>query len=141
MFAALPLLVLPVAAYNLFILTLAGDFRASDAHARLTAPLFTLNTAGGGVWPVSCADVLLAAALGVMFIELVKSTASRRIALVNHGLSVLLFIGCLAELLLAPACATSTFFLITLMVLLDVLAGFIVTLPSARRKADLGDDL
>jgi hypothetical protein len=34
--------------------------------------------------------------------------------------------------------ATSTFFLLTLMVLLDVLAGFIVTIVSARRDVDLG---
>ncbi len=37
---------------------------------------------------------------------------------------MILFIVCLVEFLLFGACATSTFFLITLMVLLDVLAGF-----------------
>jgi len=61
-----------------------------------------------------------------MFVELIKSTHSRRVALINHILSIALFVACLAELLLVPACATSTFFLIALMVLLDVLAGFIL---------------
>ena len=42
------------------------------------------------------------------------------------------------EFLLAPAFATSTFFLLGVMVLLDVLAGFIVTIVSARRDIDFG---
>ena len=89
---------------------------------------------------MSVGDLLLAGALVVLFIEVVKSTASRRIAVVNHGLSMGLFVICLVELLLAPAFATSTFFLITLMVLLDVLAGFIVTIAAARRQVDMIDE-
>ena len=50
---------------------------------------------------------------------------------------MLLFVALLVELLLLPAFATSTFFLITLMVLLDVLAGFIVTIVAARREVDV----
>ena len=75
----------------------------------------------------------------VLFVELLKSTTSRRIAIINHSLSMVLFILCLVEFLLFPAFATSTFFLITLMVLLDVLAGFIVTIVAARRDVDFGD--
>ena len=133
-FAAFPLLLLPVAAYNLLALTLAGSFAATGLDARLTAPVFQMRTAPGGVWPVSLADLLIAAALVVMFVELVKSTHDRRVAAINHGLSIALFVICLAEMLLAAAFATSTFFLITLMVLLDVLAGFILTLAAARRE-------
>jgi hypothetical protein len=81
---------------------------------------------------VSCADLLLAAALIVAFIELLKGIDDRRIAIANHALSIALFVLCLAAMLLAPAFATSTFFLITLMVLLDLVAGFIVTMGEAR---------
>jgi hypothetical protein len=136
LFAASPLLALPVAAYNLFVLTLGGGLKSTLAHARLTAPLFELRTAPGGVWPVSVADLLLAAALVVLFVDLLKSAPSRRIGIVNHALSMVLFVACLVEMLMAPAFATSTFFLITLMVLLDVLAGFVVTVAAARRESD-----
>jgi hypothetical protein len=136
-FAAAPLMLLPVAAYNILILSLAGGFASTTANARLTAPLFELRTAPGGVWPVSLADVLLAAALVVMFVELVKSTHDRRVAIVNHGLSITLFVGCLTEMLLTAAFATSTFFLITLMVLLDVLAGFMLAIAASRREPGL----
>ncbi len=95
-------------------------------------------TSGAG-WAVSLADLLLAASLVVLFVELLKSANSKRLAIVNHSLSMVLFIVCLVEFLLLPAFATSTFFLLALMVLLDVLAGFIVTIVAARRDVDFGD--
>ncbi len=136
-FAAAPLMLLPVAAYNIVVLALAGGFASTTANTQLTVPLFELRTAPGGVWPVSLADVLLAAALVIMFVELVKSIHDRQVAVVNHGLSIALFVGCLAEMLLAAAFATSTFFLITLMVLLDVLAGFMLAIAASRREPGL----
>ena len=42
------------------------------------------------------------------------------------------------EFLLIRGFATSTFFLIVTMVMLDVLAGFIVTIISARKDLDFG---
>lgn len=140
MFAAFPLLALPVLVYNLIALTLSGGFRSVDANTRMTEQLFSLRMASQVEWPVSLGELLLAASLVVLFIELLKSTTSRRIAIINHSLSMILFIVCLVEFLLAPAFATSTFFLLTIMVLLDVLAGFIVTIVSARRDVDFHPD-
>lgn len=140
MFAALPLLALPVLAYNLIALTLVGGFASVEATIRMTEPLFSIPMTSEVQWPVTLGELLLAAGLIVLFIELLKSTTSRRTAIVNHALSMLLFVACLVEFLLAPAFATSTFFLLTLMVLLDVLAGFIVTIVSARRDVDFGPD-
>ncbi len=139
MFAAVPLLALPVLIYNLIALTLAGGFKAFDPSARLDGQLFTIHMTSRAEWPVSMGDLLLAASLVVLFVELLKSTTSRKIAIINHSLSMVLFILCLVEFLLFPAFATSTFFLITLMVLLDVLAGFIVTIVAARRDVDFGE--
>jgi hypothetical protein len=139
MFAAFPLLALPVLVYNLIALTLDGGFKAQAAQIRMTDQLFTIHMPAGADWPVSMGDLLVAVSLIVLFVELLKATTSRRIAIINHSLSMVLFIICLVEFLLAPAFATSTFFLITLMVLLDVLAGFIVTIVSARRDIDFND--
>jgi len=139
-FAATPLLVLPALAYNLFALTLSGGIFSKLATERLTRPLFSFTTSAGVVWPVTFSDLLLTVALVVLFIELLKSTTSRRVAIINHSLSMLLFVALLVELLLAPAFATSTFFLLTLMVMLDVLAGFIVTIVASRREIDVRED-
>ena len=140
MFAAFPLLVLPVLIYNVIALALPGAF-GGDATARMAEVVFEIPMASRASWQVTIGDLLLAASLIVLFVELLKSTTSRKLAIINHGLSLLLFIICLVELLLAPAFATSTFFLITLMVLLDVLAGFIVTIVSARRDIDFAQDM
>ena len=137
MFAAFPLLAIPVVVYNLIVLTMGG-FGSQDIQLQMTGPLFTITMTSGSPWSVSLSDLLLAGSLVVLFIELLKSTTSRRIAIINHSLSMLLFIICLVEFLLAPAFATSTFFLMTVMVLLDVLAGFIVTIVAARRDIDFG---
>ena len=137
MIAAIPLLVLPVLIYNVLVLTMAGGFRTAEAQGQLSAQLFTVPMASGATWPVSLSDLILAGALVVLFIELLKSTTSQKAAIVNHSLSMILFVVCLVELLLLPGFATSTFFLIGVMVLLDVLAGFIVTIISSRKDFDL----
>lgn len=136
MFAAFPLLALPVIVYNLLVLTMDGGVRAMTAQQDLGGQMFTIHMASGASWAVSLGDLILAGALVVLFVELLKSTTSQRIAIINHTLSMVLFIICLVEFLLFPAFATSTFFLLILMVLLDFLAGFIVTVISARRDID-----
>ena len=139
MFAALPLLALPIILYNIVAMTLDGGLRSMDAAAKLTAPLFNVRAASHVGWAISLSDLLLTGALVVLFVELLKSTSSRQVAIINHSLSMILFIICLVEFLLFPAFATSTFFLLMLMVLLDVLAGFVVTIVASRREIDFHD--
>ncbi len=138
MFAAFPLLALPVLFYNLDLLTLKGGLQTADASGQLSAALFTIHMTSGGAWPVTLGDLFLAASLVVLFIELLKSTNSRNVAIINHSLSMILFVACLVEFLLLKGFATSVFFLVTLMVLLDVLAGFVVTVVASRREIELG---
>ena len=137
MFAAFPLLALPVLIYNLMLLTMQGGLKTDGAAARLTNPLFSIHMTSGGLWPVTLGDLFLGGSLVVLFIELLKSTNSRNVAIINHSLSMILFVVCLVEFLLLKGFASSVFFLVTLMVLLDVLAGFIVTIVSSRRDIDL----
>jgi hypothetical protein len=134
MLAALPLLALPVLVYNL-LAAVAGGFRSGETATRLSAVLFQAPMPSHAAWAVSLGDLFLGGSLVVLFIELVKSSASRRAAIANHALSMLLFIGCLVEFLLFPAFATSTFFLVSLMVLLDVVAGFVITFAGPKREA------
>ena len=136
MFAAFPLMALVVLIYNLVALTFGG-LKATNAQDQLSAPMFSVHMASNAVWSVCLGDLLLGASLLILFVELLKSTTSRQVAIINHSLSMILFIVCLIEFLLFGAFATSTFFLITLMVLLDVLAGFIVTIVASRRETDV----
>ena len=92
MFAALPLLALPVLVYNILALTLQGGFTAVYAKDQLSAELFALNMASGVTWSVNLGDLILAGGLVVLFVEMLKSTNSQKVAIVNHSLSMVLFV-------------------------------------------------
>jgi len=139
MLIALPLLLIPVVLYNIVILfgaSGAGGMAAADAILR--DPVFSIPMTSGANWSVGVGDMILFLSLILLFFELLKSTSSQKVAIVNHALSLVVFVGCLVEFLLIRGFATSTFFLIVTMVMLDVLAGFIVTIISARKDLDFG---
>jgi hypothetical protein len=139
MLIAIPLLLIPVVLYNIVVLFGAdGNGGMSQADALLRDPLFSIPMASGAQWNVGSGDLILFVGLILLFFELVKSTSSQRVAIVNHALSMVLFIIVLVEFLLIRGFATSTFFLIVVMILLDVLAGFIVTIIASRKDFDLG---
>jgi hypothetical protein len=139
MLVALPLLVIPVILYNIVVLTeLFSSAGAAAADGSLRDVLFSIPMASGASWNVGVGDLILFLSLILLFFELLKSTSSQKVAIVNHALSMILFVVCLVEFLLLRGFATSTFFLIVTMVMLDVLAGFIVTIISARKDLDFG---
>ena len=67
---------------------------------------------------------------------MIGAASSGTSSLLNHGLSMAALLIGILLFLLVPVFATSTFFLLIIMALLDVVAGFTVTAISARR--DLG---
>jgi len=139
MLIALPLLFIPVVLYNIVVLFGAsGNGGLAEADAILREPMFSIPMASGAQWSVGSGDLILFLSLILLFFELIKSTSSQKVAIINHALSMILFIVVLVEFLLIRGFATSTFFLIVVMVLLDVLAGFIVTIIAARKDLDFG---
>ncbi|MBX9708251.1 MAG: hypothetical protein K2X61_09990 [Caulobacteraceae bacterium] len=138
MLIAIPLLIIPFILYNIVVLSGIGGGGMAAADEALRQPLFSLPMASGASWQVGVGDLILFLSLILLFFELLKSTSSQKVAIINHALSMILFVFCLVEFLLIRGFATSTFFLITTMVMLDVLAGFIVTIISARKDLDFG---
>ncbi len=143
-FTFFPLLTIPVGFYN-FIVFLAylmggpeGE-RAAERAAAFANERLSVRMPTGGLWEITTGDILLAVALVLLFVELLKSTSNGRHAIVNHALSLLLFIVCLVEFLILPQFATSVFFLIMLMTLLDVLAGVVVAIIAVQRQEYGGD--
>ena len=139
MLIAIPLLLIPAVLYNIVVLFGgSGDGGVTQADALLRDPLFAVTMTSGAQWTIGSGDLILFLGLILLFFELLKSTSSQRVAIVNHALSMILFSGVLIEFLLLPGFATSTFFLIVTMILLDVLAGFIVTIVASRKDLDFG---
>ena len=139
MLIAIPLLFIPVVIYAIFIgFGVLGSGGIAAAEQALGDPLFSIPMVSGTAWNVGTGDLILFLSLILLFFELLKSTSSQKVAIVNHALSMILFIFCLVAFLLFKGFATSTFFLILTMVMLDVLAGFIVTIIAARKDMDFG---
>jgi hypothetical protein len=138
-FTVFPLMIIPVAIYN-FLAIAGSTFTTIDAiRARLDTDFLAVPMANDTLWHITPGHALIAGSLLALFFELIKSTSTGRAAVMNHAFSLILFIICLVEFLLLPAFATSVFFLIMLMTLLDVMAGFMVTIASARRDFAVGD--
>ncbi|MEY3841469.1 MAG: hypothetical protein RLZZ542_579 [Pseudomonadota bacterium] len=112
MLLAIPLLFIPVVIYAIIIgFGVLGSGGVAAAELALGDPLFSISMVSGTAWNVGTGDLIL-------------------------FLSLILFVFCLVAFLLFKGFATSTFFLILTMVMLDVLAGFIVTIISARKDLD-----
>jgi len=137
-FTVLPWLSIPVVLYN--IIAWSGTV-ASDPYyvlSRMDQVLLSLPLASGATWIVTPGHLLIVVALVMLFVEIVKATATGTAAVWNHALSMVLFVVCLVEFLLFGAFATSVFFIIMLMTLLDTLAGFLVTTAAAKRDISIG---
>lgn len=135
-FTVFPLLIVPVIIYNFMAWSGAAFTSAQAVRDRLNEDFLFLPMTSGATWTITPGHALICVGLLTLFFELLKATGIGRAAIINHAFSMVLFIICLVEFLMLDAFATSVFFLITLMCLLDVMAGFIVTLAAARR--DIG---
>ena len=84
---------------------------------------------------------LLLIGLLMLAIEIAKATSSRSVSIANHIVSMGLLLLCVILFLGVGSYATSTFFLLTMMVVFDVLVGAMVTIISARRDFGVGDGM
>ena len=128
--SSVPLLAFVVAAYV--------AFAAGGADFTLTR--FTVSMPSGAAWNISLGDMMLAFSLFVLFFEVLKSTRTGGNSVVDHALSMMVFVACLILFLVWPPAGTSLFFLIMLTCLVDVIAGFSVTIRSARRDYTVGGE-
>jgi hypothetical protein len=97
---------------------------------------FTLPS--GAPWTLTTGGVLVAVGLFLLYLEVLKSVRTTMASLIDHGLSLLLFSICLILFIVVPQAGTATFFLILIMCLIDVIAGFTVSLAASRRSIDVG---
>jgi hypothetical protein len=106
----------------------------------LSRTLFTLPLPSGAALAFTFGDFVLLLGLVLFFVELLISTRPTQGALLNHALSMGLFIVCGLLFLLVAACGTSVFFLLTMLTLIDVISGYSISIITARRDLTLGQD-
>lgn len=122
----IPLLLIPAVLVHVLLL---GGYGLTDAW-------FTATLPSGAIFEVNGGTAALVLGLLTLGGEVFKSTFSSRASLLDHMLSLLLFIVLLLEFLLWSAAGSGVFALLVVMTLVDVITGFAVGMAVARR--DLG---
>jgi membrane-anchored protein YejM (alkaline phosphatase superfamily) len=120
-----PLLLIPFAIYNIIAFLMPGVAWSSVVS--------TVRMMSGVDWTMTTGDVLVALAILLLCGEVMKSSRISRRTIIDHALSLILFLGMLIEFILVKQAATATFFLLLVVGFIDVLGGFAVTLRSAQR--------
>ena len=110
-----PLLLIPLAIYNIIAFLMPG---VSLGDTIVTVPLVS-----GAGWPVTLSDILLALAALMLMFEVIKGARPGAKFLTDHLLSLIVTGAAAAEFVLWKQFATSTFFLLTLLSLVDFLTG------------------
>lgn len=131
-----PVLFVVVIIYSLIALGVGGvahhDVSDTLAHT-FVVPLFS-----GDKWKLSIGDLLVILGLVLLFVEIVKATRTTRRALINHGLSMVVFVIALIEFITLRGFGTSTFFFILLMCFFDVVAGYTISVVAAEHDLGVG---
>jgi hypothetical protein len=139
MVLSIPWIILAIILYNVIGFTISAPppIGLADgtqiARTAFDSQLFSINMISGASWTLTLGDLVTIITLILLFVELIKATRTGGSSIVDHALSTILFVFCLIEFLLVPQAATSVFFFILVVTLIDVIAGFSITIRAARR--------
>lgn len=128
-FITIPLTLAPLLVYNLLAFWLLADAGGDP----WLGPIMTLELVSGARFTLVVGDLMILAGLVLLFVELLKATRTGVVALTDHILSTLVFIAYLVQFLTVREAATSVFFILMCIALVDVIAGFSITITGARR--------
>jgi hypothetical protein len=121
---AFPLLIIPFALYNLIAFLLSLEFSTT---------LFDVPLLSGRSMPVSTGDMLILTAVLLLYVEILKATRLSSKAIMDHVLSMILFLGMTIEFIGVQRAATSTFLILVALSFVDVIGGFTITIRTAQR--------
>jgi hypothetical protein len=131
--SSVPLLALVLIVYNLAPV-LGHSFASATAERDV---LLQARLISGAEWILTWKDILLLSGLLLLFIEILKSTRAATQNMLGHILSMIVFIIFLAEFLVVPEAGTSTFLILGVMSLIDVLAGYTISVAVARKEMNV----
>ncbi|MES5486108.1 hypothetical protein QMZ05_25420 [Bradyrhizobium sp. INPA03-11B] len=118
-----PLLLVPLAVYNIIAFLMPG--------VSFTDPLIRLTLLSGEVWQITLSDMLLAAGVLLLLLEVIKGARPGAKYLTDHLLSLIVFGAAAAEFVLWPKFGNSTYCLLALLALVDFISG--IALRTRRR--------
>ncbi len=139
---ALPTLVFSFLLYNMIVLAMGVGTPGTETvpASGLWGEIFSVRLLSGGMWTFTWGDLILLVTLILLFVEIVKATFTSTSSLIDHALSMIVFVAILVEFLMSAQAATSVFFLVLVASLIDVVAGYTIGIRVARRDLALGSD-
>jgi hypothetical protein len=122
----IPLLIIPFAIYNIVAFLLPGIAWTQD--------MARIHMISGAEWTFTPSDLLVGISVIILFFEMLKSTRLTTRSIIDHMLSMVVFIAMIVEFLLVQRAATGTFFLLLVISFVDVVGGFTIAIRTAQRE-------
>ena len=119
-----PLLIIPLAIYNIIAFLFNLGFYDT---------VFTIPMMSGATLGVTTGDLLIVLSILLLFVEILKATRFGVKSIVDHLLSFVVFVAALVEFLMVQKAATSTFLMLLVICVVDVIGGFSISIRAAAR--------
>jgi len=130
MISAIPLTIVPLILYNVIAFVFAGGEATSPIWQ---SSLFTLTLASGQPWTPTLAGLIQVVAVCLLGAEILKGVRYHKRSVLDTLVSTVVMIVYVVEFLAVSAAATSTFFLLTVIAIVDVAAGGAISLGATKR--------
>ncbi len=124
-----PTFLLLLIVYNILMFIPGGP----EGGSLVDYVLFEFGLISGAVCRLDINTLFIIIGLHALYFEILKSTWSSASTIINHALSLIVFIIFLVQFIVMKQAGTASFLILTFMSLLVVVAGFTVTISSARR--------
>ncbi len=122
---AFPLLIIPFVLYNMIAFLLSLEF---------STPLFNVPLLSERSMSVNTGDMLVILAVLLLYLEILKATRLSSKGIMDHVLSMILFLGMTIEFIAVRQAATSTFLILVALAFVDVIGGFTISIRTAQRS-------
>ncbi len=134
MLTNVPLLIVPFIVFNVVSFGLIGD-GSTDPWL---AEVMSMTMISGATWVMTLGDLMIALGLFLLFFEIIKATRVGASSIIDHLLSTFVFIAYLVEFLVVKDAAHAVFFILMMIALVDVIAGFSISIRTATRDVSFG---
>ena len=126
-----PLLLIPLTIFNIIVFLMPG--------LRLDSAVATVPLMSGRTLPLTLGDVLVLLSIFLLLIEIVKAARPGAKYAMDHLLSLLVFCGAAAELILLPqdAFVSMPFAFLVALMFVDALGGMMIGLRRRRAQVQM----
>lgn len=107
-------------------------------ESQLYTVVFHMRLPSEQIWAPTWGDLIILLGIIALYVELFKATRTSSISIIDHTLSTFVLVGFLVSWMIFPWAGNSIFLILTFMSFLDVIAGFTITISTARRDFAVG---